>query len=43
MVNMDKAFPQTVNQIVVVIDGKTTELAEAAAQQLVAREDFRWV
>jgi predicted RND superfamily exporter protein len=34
MIKMDKAFPQGVDQIVVVIDGKTMELAEAAAQRL---------
>ena len=33
MIEMDKAFPQGVDQIVVVIDGKTPELAESAAQQ----------
>lgn len=34
MIELDKAFPQRVNQIIVVIDGKTPELAEAAAQRL---------
>ena len=34
MIKMDSAFPQGVDQIVVVIDGKTMELAEAAAQRL---------
>src|ERR1700746_3909380 len=34
MIKMDKAFPQVVDQIVIVIDGKTMELAEAAAQRL---------
>jgi uncharacterized protein len=31
---LDKAFPQRVDQIVVVIDGATPELAEAGAQSL---------
>jgi uncharacterized protein len=34
MIEMDKAFPDTADQIIVVIDGKTPELAEAAAQHL---------
>jgi uncharacterized protein len=34
LIAMDKAFPQRVDQIVIVIDGKTPELAEAAAQSL---------
>jgi hypothetical protein len=34
MIEMDKVFPQGVDQIVVVVDGKTMELAEAAAQRL---------
>jgi uncharacterized protein len=34
MIEMDKAFPQDVDQIVIVIDGKTAELTEAGAQQL---------
>ena len=32
-----KAFPQRTNQIVIVIDGKTAELAESAAQRLTDR------
>ena len=38
---MDKAFPQGVDQIVVVIDGKTPELAEAAAQRLTEKLEQR--
>lgn len=34
---MDKAFPQRVNQSVVVIDGATPELAEMAAQEIAGR------
>jgi hopanoid biosynthesis associated RND transporter like protein HpnN len=34
LIALDKAFPQRVDQIVVVIDGATPELAEAAAQSL---------
>jgi hypothetical protein len=34
LIAMDKAFPQRVDQIVIVIDGVTPELAEAAAQML---------
>ncbi len=34
---LDKAFPQRVNQIVVVIDGATAELAEAAAEGITDR------
>ncbi len=34
---LDKAFPQRVDQIVVVIDGETAELAEAAAQGIADR------
>jgi uncharacterized protein len=34
MIAMDKAFPQEADQIVIVIDGKTAELTEAAAQHL---------
>lgn len=34
---MDKAFPQRVDQIIVVIDGATPELAESAAQTLADR------
>jgi len=34
MIAMDKAFPQSVDQIIVVIDGKTPELTETAAQRL---------
>ncbi|MGH6852756.1 MAG: MMPL family transporter, partial [Methylocella sp.] len=34
LIASDKAFPQRVDQIVVVIDGVTPELAEAAAQSL---------
>ncbi|MGH6834697.1 MAG: MMPL family transporter [Methylocella sp.] len=37
LIAMDKAFPQRVDQIVVVIDGATPELAEAAAQSLTDR------
>ncbi|MGC2091721.1 MAG: MMPL family transporter, partial [Methylocella sp.] len=37
LIAWDKAFPQRVNQIVVVIDGATPELAEAAAQWLTDR------
>src|ERR1700738_2755916 len=35
LIALDKAFPQRVDQIVVVIDGATPELAEAAAQSLI--------
>jgi uncharacterized protein len=31
---LDRAFPQSADQIIVVIDGKTPELTEAAAQRL---------
>lgn len=34
MIEMDKAFPDRVDQILVVIDGKTPELTEAAARLL---------
>jgi len=34
MIEMDRAFPQSADQIIVVIDGKTPELTEAAAQRL---------
>jgi uncharacterized protein len=34
LIALDKAFPQRVDQIVIVIDGATAELAEAAAQAL---------
>ncbi|HTV32099.1 MAG TPA: MMPL family transporter [Methylocella sp.] len=34
MIAMDKAFPDSVDQIIVVIDAKTPELAEASAQRL---------
>ena len=34
LIALDKAFPQRVDQIVVVIDGATPELAEAAVQSL---------
>src|SRR5580704_5460764 len=34
LIALDKAFPQRVDQIVVVIDGATPELAEAAARSL---------
>ena len=34
LIALDKAFPQRDDQIVVVIDGATPELAEAAAQSL---------
>ncbi|QBR71767.1 hopanoid biosynthesis-associated RND transporter HpnN [Beijerinckiaceae bacterium] len=34
LIALDKAFPQRADQIVVVIDGATPELAEAAAQSL---------
>src|ERR1700730_17194389 len=37
LIALDKAFPQRDDQIVVVIDGKTPELAEAAAQSLTDR------
>ena len=37
LIALDKAFPQRVDQIVVVIDGATPELAEAAAQSLTGR------
>ncbi|MBO0733379.1 MAG: MMPL family transporter [Methylocapsa sp.] len=37
MIRMDKAFPQNANQILVVIDGKTMELAESAARNLAMR------
>jgi uncharacterized protein len=34
LIALDKAFPQRVDQIIVVVDGATAELAEAAAQAL---------
>jgi len=34
MIAMDRAFPESVDQIIVVIDAKTPELAEASAQRL---------
>ncbi|MCI0598414.1 MAG: MMPL family transporter [Beijerinckiaceae bacterium] len=34
LIALDKAFPQRVDQTIVVIDGKTPELAEAAARSL---------
>src|ERR1700730_870501 len=34
LIALDKAFPQRADQIVVVIDGATAELAEAAAQSI---------
>jgi hopanoid biosynthesis associated RND transporter like protein HpnN len=34
LITLDKAFPQRTDQIVVVIDGATPELAEAAASQM---------
>jgi hopanoid biosynthesis associated RND transporter like protein HpnN len=37
LIALDKAFPQLDNQIVVVLDGATPELAEAAAQSLTDR------
>src|SRR5271169_3890738 len=37
LIALDKAFPERVDQIVVVIDGATPELAEAAAQSLTDR------
>ncbi len=37
LAELDKAFPQRNDDIIVVIDGKTPELAEAAAQELSAR------
>ena len=37
LITLDKAFPQRVDQIVVVVDGATPELAEAAAQSLTDR------
>lgn len=33
MIEMDRAFPQSADQIIVVIDGKTLEFTEAAAQR----------
>lgn len=33
MIEMDRAFPQSADQIIVVIDGKTPELTEAAAKR----------
>ncbi|MGH6850408.1 MAG: MMPL family transporter [Methylocella sp.] len=41
LIASDKAFPQRVDQIVVVIDGVTPELAEAAAQSLSDRLNRR--
>lgn len=41
LITLDKAFPQLDDQIVVVIDGKTPELAEAAAKELTARMKSR--
>jgi len=37
LIAMDKAFPQRVDQIIIVIDGATAELAESAAQRLTER------
>ncbi|MDQ6702488.1 MAG: MMPL family transporter [Pseudomonadota bacterium] len=37
LIALEKAFPQRVDQIVVVIDGATPELAEAAAQSLTGK------
>ena len=37
LIALDKAFPQRADQIVVVVDGATPELAEAAAQSLTDR------
>jgi hopanoid biosynthesis associated RND transporter like protein HpnN len=37
LIALDKAFPQRADQIIVVIDGATPELAEAAAQSLTDR------
>ncbi len=37
LAQLDKAFPQSHDNIIVVIDGKTPELAEGAAQKLFAR------
>ncbi|MDR3408796.1 MAG: MMPL family transporter [Methylovirgula sp.] len=37
LAELDKAFPQRNDDIIVVIDGKTPELAEVAAQELSAR------
>ncbi|ACB96720.1 MMPL family transporter [Beijerinckia indica] len=37
LLKVDKTFPERSNQIVVVVDGKTPELAEAATAQLTAR------
>jgi uncharacterized protein len=37
LAELDKAFPQRQDDIIVVIDGKTPELAEGAAQKLFAR------
>ena len=37
LIAMDKAFPQRADQIVVVIDGKTPELAEEATERLAER------
>ncbi len=41
LIALDKAFPQRDDQIVVVIDGATPELAEAAAQTLTDRLKLR--
>ncbi|MCL2452139.1 MAG: MMPL family transporter, partial [Alphaproteobacteria bacterium] len=41
LITLEKAFPQLDDQIVVVIDGKTPELAEAAAKELTARMKSR--
>jgi uncharacterized protein len=41
MIKMDRTFPQGVDQIVVVIDGKTMELAEAAVQRLAEKLQSR--
>ena len=37
LAELDKAFPQRHDDIIVVIDAKTPELAESAAQKLLAR------
>jgi uncharacterized protein len=41
MIEIDRAFPGRANQIVVVIDGKTSELAESAAQSLTHKLESR--
>jgi len=41
LIAFDKAFPQRTDSIVIVIDGKTPESAEAAAAQIAARLEAR--